>query len=244
MNKKINKLENLIKNSNFTVVLSGAGVSTSAGIPDFRGKNGIYKTGEYDAAKTFEYRYFVNDPSHFFKFSHDYMKKIENIKPTYTHKFLARLEKNNMLDFIITQNIDGLHQKAGSQNVLQMHGSYQTAHCLNCNKEYNYPWIKKNLLENSSLYCEECGGLVKPNIVFFGEPVKYITKSQEVVRKSNLMLILGSSLTVQPASYLPLIAGGKIVIINKGKIALPGKKFDLTIKKDLDETMKKLDVLN
>lgn len=241
MKEKINKLEKLIKNSNYTVALTGAGVSTAAGLPDFRGKNGVYKTNEYDPQKTFNYKYFQKDPSHFFRFSKELLKKIDELEPTKTHYFLAKLEKKNILKTLITQNIDHLHIKAGSKNIIHIHGTYDTGHCMQCNKEYDFDWMKKNLIENEKLICE-CGGIIKPDVVFFGEPVKEINRAFREVRKADVLLILGSSLTVQPAAMFPLFTDAKKIIINKGNIGIPEEEIDLFIESDLDEAISKINI--
>ncbi|TYB31299.1 MAG: hypothetical protein FXF47_04635 [Candidatus Mcinerneyibacterium aminivorans] len=241
MDDKIKKLEDLLKNSTYTVALTGAGVSTDAGIPDFRGKNGIYKSKKYDPQKTFDYNYFKKDPSHFFKFSKELLTQIDELEPTKTHYFLAKLEEKNILKTLITQNIDNLHIKAGSKNIIHIHGTYNKGHCLKCNREYNFQWMKINLIEKEKLICE-CGGIVKPDVVFFGEPVKDIEKAFNEVKKADVLLILGSSLTVQPAAMFPLFSSATKIIINKGNIGIPEEEIDLFIKSDLNEAVSKINI--
>jgi len=239
--KDIAKLQKAIDDSSYIVAFTGAGISTGAGIPDFRGKSGIYSTGAYDPYKTFDYQYFLKDPSYFFKFAKDFAGLYEKIIPTEGHKFLARLEEVGKLQALITQNIDGLHQIAGSKNVIEVHGGFTKAHCIDCWKEYGFPWIKKEILKIGELKCT-CSGWVKPDIVFFGEAVTGMEEAVQYTRKADLFLVMGSSLTVQPASLLPFLTNGKVVVINMGDVMLPEEKIYLKFDSDIDSIIKKLNV--
>jgi len=239
MEKIVSQLAEAIKKAKHVAVLTGAGISTSAGIPDFRGKNGIYATGAYDAEKTFDLGYFKRDPSHFFRFSKEFLSVRHELRPTPAHEFLARLEENGLLDGIITQNIDGLHTLAGSKNVYEFHGSYSKGHCLDCGEEYGFQWIRDTLLNTGGLRCA-CGGVVKPDIVFFGEAVKYIEESVRLAKRSDLFIVMGSSLTVYPAASLAGMAGGRLAVVNMGAVAYPREMTDYYIEADIDETAKAL----
>lgn len=239
MQKRIEKLQKLIDESSYIVALTGAGISTSAGIPDFRGEKGIYSLGLYDPYKTFDIGYFKRDPSYFFNFAREFLKLYEDIKPTEGHKFLAALEKKGRLKAVITQNIDGLHQMAGSKNVIELHGSFRTGHCLSCRKEYGFEWMRKILLEIGQIRCE-CGGIVKPDVVFFGEPVMGIDEAQRHSARADLFLVMGSSLTVQPASILPYLTSGKVVIINKGEVFFPEERAEIIINHEIDNVVRRL----
>ncbi len=241
MKKKAEKISKYIKDSNYLVALTGAGVSTAAGIPDFRGKNGIYKSNKYDPQKTFNYRYFKKDPSHFFEFSKELLSQIDNLEPTKTHNYLAELEQKNILKTLITQNIDGLHVKAGSKNIIHIHGTYNTGHCLECNKKYDFEWMKNKLLQKNELICQ-CGGIVKPDVVFFGEPVNEIDRAFKEVKKADLLIVLGSSLTVQPAAMFPLFTDATTIVITKGDIGIPKKDIDILVDTDLDSFISRLNI--
>jgi len=236
---KIEKLQEIVDNSKYIVALTGAGISTAAGIADFRGEKGIYTRRAYDPYKTFDLSYFKKDPSFFFKFAREYVEIYRNTKPTKAHYFLSALEKKGNLKVIITQNIDRLHQLAGSKNVIELHGSFDRGYCLKCGRTYDLKWIMENLKKNGELKCI-CGGIVKPDIVFFGEPVKEMDRAEEYARNADLFLVIGSSLSVQPAGLLPYITSGKVVIINKGDVEFPGGKVYLRIDDNIEKTVESL----
>ena len=230
------KIANIIKESHKIVVLTGAGISTNAGVPDFRGKNGIYTTGEYDPYKTFDFEYYKTDPSYFFRFALSFLDLLRNVKPTKMHRFLALLEESGKDITVITQNIDMLHEKSGSKNVLNLHGSMKSGYCLNCGKYYNLKEMENILFEKKELRCNKCGGIIKPDVVFFGEPVKYIEESVIKIRTCDLLLILGTSLSISPANILPEYARNDIykIIINKGDVYYSGGNV-IKIDEDLDK---------
>jgi len=241
MKHKIELLQRAINEANYIVALTGAGISTSAGIPDFRGTKGIYSMGLYDPDKTFDYNYFMRDPSYFFQFAKDFLKLYDDISPTEGHRFLAKLEDTGKLKAVITQNIDGLHQMAGSKTVIEVHGGFTTGHCVTCQKEYKLEWMKKELLLKGELKCS-CEGWVKPDIIFFSEPVMGMRLAKHYTVMADLFLIIGSSLTVQPAASLPYITEGKVVDINKGRVALPDSLIYLRIDDDIDSVVKDLTI--
>ncbi len=212
----IEQLQKLIDDSNNIVFFGGAGVSTESGIKDFRGKDGLYKEKykdylpEYLLSNTCLYE----EPEVFY----DYYRKnmnCTNIKPNITHKYLKKLEEKNKLKAIITQNIDGLHQKAGSKNVLEIHGTTTRNYCDKCKKEYPSDYIFK---KNGIPKCD-CGGQIRPDVVLYGEqlPDSYI-QAIDYIRKADLLIVAGTSLTVEPASSLVRYFKGKnLVIINQTK---------------------------
>lgn len=213
-----------IRDAGKIAVLSGAGMSTAAGVPDFRGPKGLYVTRAYDPETVFEINYFDRDPKPFFRFTRDFLGLLMNVEPTLTHRFLARLEAEGRKIGIVTQNIDGLHQRAGSRHVYPMHGDYSTSHCRKCNREVNLAKFLEllDLMEVPS--CDVCGGVIKPDVVFFGENVRHMEDSIRLVAESDLLLVLGSSLVVHPAAMLPAYAGGEVVIVNRGEVGMrPGK---------------------
>ncbi|MFP4054754.1 MAG: SIR2 family NAD-dependent protein deacylase [Phycisphaerae bacterium] len=218
------------------VAFTGAGISTGAGIPDFRGPGGIYNSGRYDAERVFDIDHFRHDPTEFYRFTRDMAETAGRVEPTFTHRFLARLEEDGRLAGVVTQNIDPLHQQAGSCNVVSVHGSYATAHCLACGREFKYGQLLAML--DASPEVPRCGcpqrGVIKPDVVFFGEIVHAIDDAAELVGGSDLLLVLGSSLVVYPAAMLPELAPGEIVVVNRGEVAMAGGPGRWFIQADLD----------
>ncbi len=202
------------------VVVSGAGLSTSAGIPDFRGPKGLYVTRAYDPEQVFEIHGFDRDPRPFYAFTRDFLALLGSIRPTFTHRFLVELERHKPQTAIITQNIDGMHQRAGSRRVYPMHGDYETARCRGCGKRYAGRDVEAMLERQEVPVCDACGVAIKPDVVFFGENVRYFEEAQTLAATSDLLLALGTSLTVYPAAMLPEIAGGEVVIVNQGEVGM------------------------
>jgi NAD-dependent deacetylase len=227
----------MILSSKSTAVLSGAGLSTAAGIPDFRGPHGIYRRADVDADRLFDIGYFHENPSYYYRFHRECVKMLAGIDPTYTHKFLASLEAQGLLDGIVTQNFDGLHEAAGSKKVYTIHGTIRHAHCTHCGEYYGYDAVNK-LLEGSDVpHCTKCGGVIKPDIVFFGENVQYLAECERLCSHAELMFVLGSSLNVMPAAFLPRMCPGRIIVVNRGEVAeenLPMNRVALRVDADLD----------
>lgn len=245
MNDSIQKLRNFIESSNKIVALTGAGISTNAGIPDFRGPMGIYTTRRYDPDKTFDINYFLLEPEYFYDFARDFLSLLESVEPTFTHFFLAKLERVNKLKGVITQNIDMLHERAGTKKVITLHGSIERSYCINCGKEFSLIEMKEKIKKEKVPKCDLCDGLIKPNIVFFGESVHDFDEAIKLTNDSDLLLVIGTSLKVYPASLIPSYSKGKIVIINKGDISLRHINYDLYINSDIDEVFIELDkILN
>jgi NAD-dependent deacetylase len=229
----------LILKSRNTIVLTGAGISTNAGIPDFRGPQGLYTSRLYDPEKVFDIAYFLKDPKPFYEFAHDFIALESTIAPTVTHHALAALEGMGRIKAVVTQNIDGLHQKAGSQKVLDMHGNFLSSHCLRCRKAYDYDQLRSMVLQHVIPHCS-CRGIIKPDIVFFGEDVKYYHKALELAQSADLFFVIGTSCVVYPAASLPQFVPGKIVIVNHSKIDLKMYNIALEIKSDIDVFFKAL----
>lgn len=200
-------------------VLTGAGMSTAAGVPDFRGPKGLYVTRAYDPETVFEISAFDRDPKPFYRFSRDFLGLLADLRPTYTHRFLAALEAAGKPMGVVTQNIDGLHQRAGSRAVFPMHGDYRTAHCRRCGKFLPGDRLVELMAGAEIPACPDCGGVVKPDVVFFGENVLHMEEAAALATRSDLMLVLGSSLAVYPAAALPSYAGGEVVIVNQGQVS-------------------------
>ncbi|WP_406657451.1 NAD-dependent protein deacylase [Methanolobus sp. ZRKC2] len=207
----------LLKESKHCVFLSGAGISTLSGIPDFRGNNGIYR--KFDADKIFDIDHFHAEPEYFYSHSKDFIYNVDERNPNIIHYVLSRLEQLGLVRSVITQNIDLLHQKAGSRNVIEIHGSPKENTCLSCGKIFSYDHVAKIVREDQIPKCDECGGLVKPNITFFGEMLdqKAIMKAVDESSYADLFVVIGSSLVVHPAATLPFYSirnKGKLVIVN------------------------------
>ena len=224
----------LIRRSERVVALTGAGISTAAGIPDFRGPKGLYVTRQYDPESVFDISAFRRNPEPFYEFTRDFLGVIDSLEPTDTHRFLAQLEADGCLTAVVTQNIDSLHQKAGSQRVVSVHGDYWTSHCLDCGLEYDLEQMDTMVRETKVPRCS-CDGVIKPDVVFYGEAVRDLEVAASVVGASDLLLVLGSTLLVYPAAFLPEQAGGDVVVVNRGEVGLapgPGRYF---AEADLDE---------
>jgi len=224
----------LILRSKRVVALTGAGISTAAGIPDFRGPQGLYVTRRYDPEAVFDISAFRRDPAPFYEFTRDFLGVIHDTEPTFTHRFLAERESRGKLTAVVTQNIDSLHQKAGSENVISVHGDYWTSHCQACRREFAFPQMEEMVREAPVPQCS-CGGVIKPDIVFFGEAVHDLDRAASVVAASDLLLVLGSSLAVYPAAFLPEQASGDVVVVNKGDVGLPPQEGRYFVDADLDD---------
>jgi len=230
---QITRCADLILQSKNTVVLTGAGISTNAGIPDFRGPQGLYTSRLYDAEKIFDISYFFKDPKPFYEFAFDFIALESKINPTPTHHALAALEGMGKVKAVITQNIDGLHQKAGSHKILDMHGNFLTSHCLRCRKAYDYQELRSMVLQHVIPHCS-CRGIIKPDIVFFGEDVKYYHQCLELAQSADLFFVIGTSCAVYPAASLPQFVPGKIIIINNTKVDLNMYNVALEVESDID----------
>ncbi len=214
MNKNIEKLNNIIKHSQNIVFFGGAGVSTESGIPDFRSKDGLYNQKyKFPPEEILSHHFFLNNTADFFEF---YKNKMNSLKylPNITHKKLALLEQQGKLKAIVTQNIDGLHQKAGSKIVYELHGSVLRNYCMNCHKFYDADYVFSS---DSIPYCS-CGGIIKPDVVLYEEALNenIISSSIFAISKCDTLIIGGTSLTVYPASGLiNYFNGNNLVLINK-----------------------------
>jgi NAD-dependent deacetylase len=210
-------LFNYIKDSSYCVAFTGAGVSTLSGIPDFRGKQGLYTS--FDADKLFDYDYFLQNPAYFYEMSKEFIYNLDSRKPSVVHEVIASLEKSGLIKAIITQNIDLLHSKAGSSNVYEIHGSPRIHTCIACRRTYQYGEIAKIVKSGAIPRCFVCKGIVKPDIIFFGEMLNQAVLRGAVAEasKADLIIVCGTSLVVQPAASIPeytLDNGGALIIIN------------------------------
>lgn len=222
-----------LRESRCTVTLTGAGVSTAAGIPDFRGPQGLYVTRRYDPEAVFDITAFRRNPAPFYEFTRDFLAALDELEPTFTHVLLAQLETAGLLDTLITQNVDPLHQRAGSRHVVSIHGDYWTSHCMHCGRSFTLDEVQALLATSEVPHCS-CGGVIKPDVVFFGEPVHQLESAAAAVSRSELLLVLGSSLTVYPAAFLPQYAGGTVVVVNRGPAAVSRSHRVRVVEEDLD----------
>jgi NAD-dependent deacetylase len=217
--KSIKKAADLLLNSNYAIVLTGAGISTESGIPDFRGDSGIWKKYKPEIYGSFQS--FLADPSKFWKMAEKIAPTLFDAKPNPGHYAIAELEKFNIVKALITQNVDELHQKAGSIIVYEVHGSVNRFTCLGCRASYTKEQIMRKLKKEkkSAPGCNYCGAPLKPSVVLFGEMLPNFEKymSIDLAKKSDVMLIAGSSLSVAPICDLPIYTlseGGKLIIVN------------------------------
>lgn len=233
---ELKNLFTLIEQSNKIVFFGGAGVSTASGIPDFRSVDGLYNQKyDYPPEVILSRSFFWNNTQEFYKFYYDKMI-YKDVKPNYCHLALAYLEKQGKLSAVVTQNIDGLHQLAGSKKVLELHGSVHRNYSVNTNRFYDLDYIINNRVDGIPL--TEDGELIKPDVVLYEEPLDQdiLKESIEVISKADLLIIGGTSLTVYPASGLVhYFRGNNIFIINKSKIYSEGAN---QINLDINEVFK------
>lgn len=231
----------LIRQAKNIVVLTGAGISTAAGIADFRGSRGLYVTRRYDPETVFDIVHFRRHPEAFYEFARDFLNLLQTVEPTLTHRVLARLEKQGRLRRVITQNIDGLHQKAGSRNVYEVHGGFQTAGCLDCQRDFSLAEIRETVLRGDVPRCS-CGGVIKPDVVFFGENVRHLSESFQAAREADLFLVIGSSCVVYPAASIPSYASAPVIVVNQGRVGSAIGNVAFHIEEDADNFFKKIDL--
>ena len=218
MNKE---LKEIIDSARKIVFFGGAGVSTESGIPDFRSENGLYNVQQnygYPPETMLSHTFYVNHNETFFKY---YKENLicRGVEPNAAQKALARLEEEGKLNAVITQNIDGLHQKAGSKNVLELHGSTLRNYCEKCGKAFDLDYVmdEKNC-EDLVPHCDKCGGRIKPDVVLYEEALdnEVMMKAIDAIQEADVMIIGGTSLNVYPAAGLVTYFGGEhLVLINK-----------------------------
>jgi len=208
------KVAELIASSSYAIAFTGAGISTASGIPDFRGPQGIWKKYSPDLASI---EYLEKDPKGFWEFYSMRMRGLFNAEPNKAHYALAELEKMGLIKAVITQNIDGLHQKAGSKNVIEIHGTMQRSYCSSCYRSYPSSEVLSKIDKGELPPKCDCGGIIRPDVVLFGEPVKDFEYAREIAFEADLIFSIGSSLTVYPANLIPEIVkhhNGKLIIVN------------------------------
>jgi NAD-dependent deacetylase len=217
---RIKKAANLISESQHAVVLSGAGISTPSGIPDFRSEGSGLWT-RYDPMEVASLRVFRYHPEKFFAWMRSLALLIFQADPNAAHLALARLEQAGYIETVITQNIDGLHRRAGSQHVLEVHGSLQTLTCIGCYHQYESSGFIEPYLENGDIpHCPNCKDILKPDAVLFEEQLPYRTwlQAEQAIKSCDLLLVTGSSLEVLPVAGLPMRAlenKAHLIIVNQ-----------------------------
>lgn len=221
------------------VALTGAGVSTESGIPDFRGASGIWK--RYDPQEYATIDAFRRDPAKVWDFYSRRLDVLAKAKPNAAHRALARLENAGLLEAVVTQNVDRLHQSAGSRDVVEVHGTISSATCLHCRKHLEPEKLAALLATSRVPACPDCGAIVKPDVVMFGEllPVAAIERATALARRAGLLLVVGSSLEVWPVAGLPhetLAAGGVLAIVNRDPTPYDGDAA-LVVRASAGETL-------
>lgn len=219
----IDRVVRLLKSSLYAMALTGAGISTESGIPDYRSK-GLGLWEKYNPAEAASISSLMSNPKSFFNFNIPRWSKYLDVKPNINHRVLAALEKAGYIQGVITQNIDNLHFKAGSKNLFEVHGHLRTASCINCGERYNFTEIVQQLSNGvNPPICNKCKALVRPDVVLFGDPMcDDYYRALEQVKRCDLLIVAGSSLQVYPVAQLPLYSQ-KFVIINKESTPLDEK---------------------
>ena len=239
MTENVKKLKELVEGSDNIVFFGGAGVSTESGIPDFRSTDGLYhQQYDYPPETILSHSFYESNPEEFFRFYRTKMLAPE-ARPNAAHRKLAELEAAGKLKAVITQNIDGLHQAAGSREVLELHGSVHRNYCETCGKFYGLDFI---LHTEGVPRCEACGGRVKPDVVLYEEglDMKTLERAVGFLSKADMLIIGGTSLNVYPAAGLiRYYRGHKLVLINKSPVAAD-LTADLTIADPIGETLAQL----
>jgi NAD-dependent deacetylase len=214
------RLAELIRDCQPCVALTGAGISTESGIPDFRSPTGIWAT--VDPREFASLSAFRRDPEKVWSFYRLRIELLTQAEPNRAHRALAELERRGLLSAIVTQNIDLLHERAGSRQVIEVHGSIRTASCRRCRERFGLAHVLQLLAASEEApRCRACGSILKPDVVFFEEmlPEAAIDEAYELARGAGLLLVVGSSLEVYPVAELPSVtkaAGGKVAIVNRG----------------------------
>ena len=234
MDNDIKALQEAIDESSYIVFFGGAGVSTESGIPDFRSQDGLYNQHyKYPPETILSHGFFMHNPAEFYRFYRDKIL-VDGIKPNKAHLKLAELEKAGKLKAVVTQNIDGLHQDAGSRTVYELHGSTLRNHCMSCGKFFDINYMKKF---DDVPKCDVCGDTIKPDVVLYEEGLDNdtIQGAVEAIANADVLIIGGTSLVVYPAAGLiNYYHGNKLVLINKGSTSVDSTA-DLVINAPIGE---------
>lgn len=236
MDDKVKRLKEIIEQTNNLVFFGGAGVSTESGIPDFRSTDGLYNLKyKYPPETIVSHTFFVQKTEEFYEFYKDKMMALD-AKPNKAHEKLAQWEKEGKCRAVITQNIDGLHQMAGSQKVMELHGSIHRNYCTRCGKFFDAAYVKNSA---SLPVCDDCGGLIKPDVVLYEEGLDSQTISDAVyaISHADVLIIGGTSLAVYPAAgMIDYFRGKHLILINKSSTSRDGQA-DLIINDSIGEVL-------
>ena len=235
----IQKLREAINDSDYIVFFGGAGVSTESGIPDFRSVDGLYNQKyKYPPETIISHSFYMKRPEEFYEFYKDKML-FPDAKPNSAHLKLAELEKQGKVKAVVTQNIDGLHQAAGSKEVLELHGSVHRNYCLHCGKFFDLQYI----IDSKGIpVCDDCGGRIKPDVVLYEEGLDNvtITKTVEHISKADMLIIGGTSLAVYPAAGLIDYFRGKYLVVINMAPTPRDSQADIVIKQKIGEAFSQL----
>ena len=238
MNSKLDTLKTWVDEAKRIVFFGGAGVSTESGIPDFRSVDGLYNQKfKYPPETIISHSFFEQRPEEFFDFYKEKMLPL-GFEPNVTHKVLARWEREGKLSAVVTQNIDGLHQKAGSKNVLELHGSVLRNYCTRCHKSYSAEFVKNS---KGVPRCD-CGGIVKPDVVLYEESLDQdvMGRAAMAIAGADLLIVAGTSLTVWPAAgMIRYYRGSRLVLINRDETPYD-READLVLHEKLGDVFREL----
>lgn len=238
MDNKIEIFKQLVEKSNNIVFFGGAGVSTESGIPDFRSKDGLYNQEyDYPPEEILSHTFFMKNTEEFYRFYRDKLNSLK-YEPNITHYKLAELEKQGKLKAVITQNIDGLHQKAGSKTVYELHGSVLRNYCMRCHTFYGAQYV----FGSAGIPKCQCGGTIKPDVVLYEEPLddSIVNSAVNAICNADMLIVAGTSLTVYPASGLiRYFSGSSLVLINRDSTPYDNSA-DLVLHKSLGDVFGKL----
>lgn len=238
MNSKLDTLKTWVDEACHIVFFGGAGVSTESGIPDFRSVDGLYNQKfKYPPETIISHSFFQRKPEEFFEFYREKMLPL-GFEPNVTHKVLARWEREGKLDAVVTQNIDGLHQKAGSQNVLELHGSVLRNYCVRCHKSFSAEFVKNS----KGVPMCDCGGIVKPDVVLYEESLNedVMYRAVKAISEADMLIVAGTSLTVWPAAgMIRYYRGKRLVLINRDETPFDNEA-DLVLHEKLGDVFRTL----
>ena len=238
MSSKLDTLKTWVDEARKIVFFGGAGVSTESGIPDFRSVDGLYNQKfKYPPETIISHSFFERRPEEFFEFYKEKMLPL-GFEPNVTHKVLARWEREGRLSAVVTQNIDGLHQKAGSKNVLELHGSVLRNYCVRCHKSYSAEFVKNS----KGVPLCDCGGVVKPDVVLYEESLDQdvMYRAARAISEADLLIVAGTSLTVWPAAgMIRYYRGKRLVLINRDETPFDSEA-DLVLHESLGEVFRAL----
>ncbi|MBQ6267443.1 MAG: NAD-dependent protein deacylase [Clostridia bacterium] len=240
MKAEIQKLSDWINSSERIVFFGGAGVSTESGIPDFRSADGLYMMDyHYPPEQVISHSFFLSHPEEFYTFYRKFLC-FPDVQPNAAHLQLAALEQAGRLKAIVTQNIDGLHTKAGSRTVYELHGSVHRNYCMKCGRFYDFEAV----YESDGIPRCACGGMIKPDVVLYEEPLdgETISNAVDAIAQADLLIVAGTSLTVYPAAgFLQYFRGDRLVIINRDATHMDGQA-DLVLHDKVGEVLRQIEI--